>query len=65
MIFNRLAVHLRTETRNLGRDVTTRTDFDRCEKMLVQVIYKLDRAVFHCAADGYIVGHRQVLDELA
>jgi len=60
-----LAVHLRTETRNERRDVATRADFDRFEKMLVQVIYKLDRAVFHCAADGYIVGHRQVLNELA
>jgi len=33
--------------------------------MLVQVVDKLDRTIFHCATDGNEIGHRQVLDQLA
>src|SRR6187402_3564183 len=65
VVLYRPTVYLSTEAWKDRRLVATRVDPDGVNKMLVQMVDKLDRPILHRTTDGNIVRHSQVLYELA
>ena len=53
--------HLNAVARLLGGEITAVTQANRIDKMLVQMIGKLNHPVRHTGADAHIIKHLQML----
>src|SRR6185312_6493073 len=65
MLREGLAAHLRGEARRRRRKISAAADPDRVEEMVVEMVHELDGPILHRAADGDVIGHGEVLHELA